>query len=122
MESAILGIVLDSSVLIAAERRKLTAAQTIEDVVNKVGAVPDILSALTVADAFRFVCLGATSGLIEKLPHPSRRHGDQQIRARDIRGMFPIADVVGMILANLAYFQCLTDGLPDEHFARPVLI
>ena len=32
------------------ERRKLTPAQVIEDVVNKVGAVPVILSALTIAE------------------------------------------------------------------------
>jgi len=50
MESALLGLVLDSSVLIAAERRKLTPAQVIEDVVKKVGTVPIILSALTVAE------------------------------------------------------------------------
>ena len=50
MESTILGLVLDSSVLIAAERRKLTPAQVIEDVVNKVGTVPIILSALTLAE------------------------------------------------------------------------
>jgi tRNA(fMet)-specific endonuclease VapC len=50
MESAILGLVLDSSVLIAGERRKLTAAQVIEDVVKEVGAVPIILSVLTVAE------------------------------------------------------------------------
>ena len=50
MEPAILGLVLDSSVLIAAERRKLTPAQIIEDVVKTVGAVPIILSSLTVAE------------------------------------------------------------------------
>jgi predicted nucleic acid-binding protein len=50
MESAILGVVLDSSVLIAGERRTLTAAQVIEDVVKKVGAVAIILSVLTVAE------------------------------------------------------------------------
>src|SRR5438034_10732660 len=50
MEPAILGLVLDSSVLIAAERRKLTRAQIIEDVVKKVGAVPIILSSRTVAE------------------------------------------------------------------------
>jgi predicted nucleic acid-binding protein len=50
MASTILGLVLDSSVLIAAERRKLTPAQVIEDVVKRVGAVPVILSALTVAE------------------------------------------------------------------------
>ena len=50
MESATLGLVLDSSVLIAAERRKLTPAEVIEDVVEKIGTVPIILSSLTVAE------------------------------------------------------------------------
>jgi tRNA(fMet)-specific endonuclease VapC len=50
MESAILGLVLDSSVWIAAERRKLTPAQAIENVVKTVGAAPIILSSLTVAE------------------------------------------------------------------------
>jgi tRNA(fMet)-specific endonuclease VapC len=50
MEPAILGVVLDSTVLIAAERRKLIPAQVIEDVVKKTGAVPIILSALTLAE------------------------------------------------------------------------
>ena len=50
MEPAILGLVLDSSVLITAERRKQTPAQIIEDVVKTVGAVPIILSSLTVAE------------------------------------------------------------------------
>ncbi len=34
MEAAILGLVLDSTVLIAAERRDLTAAQAIENVLR----------------------------------------------------------------------------------------
>ena len=50
MESATLGLVVDSSGLIAAERRKLTPAEVIEDVVKKIGAVPIILSSLTVAE------------------------------------------------------------------------
>ena len=50
MESAILGLVLDSSVLIAAERRKLTAAKTIEDIRQAIGEVPVVLSAVTVAE------------------------------------------------------------------------
>ena len=40
VEPALLGLVLDSSVLIAAERRNRPAAQVIEDVVEKIGAVP----------------------------------------------------------------------------------
>lgn len=51
MESPILGLVLDSSVLIAAERRGLTAAQAIEDVQKMIGEAPVILlSAMTVAE------------------------------------------------------------------------
>ena len=45
-----MGALIDSSVLIAAERRKLTPAQVIEEVVKKVGTVPIILSAMTVAE------------------------------------------------------------------------
>ncbi|MBV8898179.1 MAG: PIN domain-containing protein [Acidobacteriaceae bacterium] len=50
MESALLGIVLDSSILIAAERRKLTPAQGIETVKNAVGEVPIVLCSVTVAE------------------------------------------------------------------------
>jgi tRNA(fMet)-specific endonuclease VapC len=50
MDPTILGVVLDSSVLIAAERRKLTASQAIEDLQNAVGEVPIVLSAVTVAE------------------------------------------------------------------------
>jgi predicted nucleic acid-binding protein len=50
MEPGILGLMLDCSVLIAAERRKLTAAQTIESVQNLVGESRVVLSAVTVAE------------------------------------------------------------------------
>ena len=50
MESAILGLVLDSRVLIAAERRNLTAAQAIENVQRTTGEVPVALSSITVAE------------------------------------------------------------------------
>ena len=50
MESSLLGLVLDSSVLIAAERRKLTAAQAIEAVQKAIAEVPVVLSAVTVAE------------------------------------------------------------------------
>ena len=43
MESAILEVVLDSSVLIAAERGKHTLAQVIENVATASGTVPIIL-------------------------------------------------------------------------------
>lgn len=50
MEPALLGIILDSSVLIAAERRNSTAAQAIEDVQKASGEVPVVLSAITIAE------------------------------------------------------------------------
>lgn len=50
MESALLGIVLDSSILIAAERRKMTPDQAIETVQKTVGEVPIVLCSVTVAE------------------------------------------------------------------------
>jgi predicted nucleic acid-binding protein len=50
MESILLGLVLDSSVLIAAERRKLTAEQGAEMVRKAAGEIPIVLCALTIAE------------------------------------------------------------------------
>lgn len=50
MESTLLGLVLDSSVLIAAERRKLQPDQAIESVQKIVGEILIVLCPLTVAE------------------------------------------------------------------------
>lgn len=50
MESALLGLVLDSSILIAAERRNMTADQIIEMVQQRVGEVSIVLCSVTVAE------------------------------------------------------------------------
>ena len=50
MESALLGLVLDSSILITAERRKLRPDQAIETVQKAVGEIPIILCPVTVAE------------------------------------------------------------------------
>ena len=50
MESALLGLVVDTSFWIAAERRKLTAAQAVAGLVQTAGEAQIILSALTVAE------------------------------------------------------------------------
>jgi len=50
MESSVLGLVLDASVLIAAERRKLRADEAIESVQKSVGEAPIVLCALTIAE------------------------------------------------------------------------
>jgi len=50
MESALLGLVLDSSILITAERRKLKPGEAIESVQKAVGRIPVILCPISVAE------------------------------------------------------------------------
>jgi predicted nucleic acid-binding protein len=50
MESALLGVVLDSSILIAAERRTLTVEEIIAITRKSVGEIPIVLSSITVAE------------------------------------------------------------------------
>ena len=50
MEPTLLGLVLDSSVLIAAERAKLTTPEAIKNIRSAVGEVPIAICALTVAE------------------------------------------------------------------------
>lgn len=50
MDASILGVILDSSLLIAAERRRLTAHQSIESIRQSLGSLPVALSAVTVAE------------------------------------------------------------------------
>src|SRR5438552_18650403 len=52
MESAIRGLVLDSSVLVAAERAKLTTPEVLRDIraTAEVGDAPIVISVMTVAE------------------------------------------------------------------------
>jgi predicted nucleic acid-binding protein len=50
MESAVLGLVLDSSVLAAAERKQLTTIDAIENIRDAAGDVPIVISSLTEAE------------------------------------------------------------------------
>jgi predicted nucleic acid-binding protein len=50
MDAALLGVVLDSSVLIAAERRKLTPTQAVERVKEIAGELPIMLYAISVVE------------------------------------------------------------------------
>ena len=50
MGTTLLGLVLDSSILITAERRGLTPRQAIETVQIRIGELPLVLSAVTVAE------------------------------------------------------------------------
>jgi len=50
MESALLGVVLDSSVLVAAERKNATTPEVIRSIRETIGDVPIVICALTVAE------------------------------------------------------------------------
>jgi predicted nucleic acid-binding protein len=50
MESAVLGVILDSSVVIEAERQQLDAAQFLKRIVQKIGEREAALSSITVAE------------------------------------------------------------------------
>ena len=50
MEPTLLGLVLDSSVLITAERAKLTTTEAVKNVRTSVGNVPIVICALSVAE------------------------------------------------------------------------
>jgi tRNA(fMet)-specific endonuclease VapC len=50
MESAILGVILDSSVVIEAERQQLSVAQFLKQIVQKIGEREAALSSITVAE------------------------------------------------------------------------
>jgi predicted nucleic acid-binding protein len=50
MGSTVLGVVLDSSVLIAAERTKLTTPEVIKTIRSSIGDLVIVISALTVAE------------------------------------------------------------------------
>lgn len=50
MESAVLGLVLDSSVFIASERKKVTTPDTIRNIRQAAGDVTIVISSLTLAE------------------------------------------------------------------------
>jgi predicted nucleic acid-binding protein len=50
MEPALLGLVLDSSILIAAERNKLTTPETIKNIRQAAGDAAIVICSLTVAE------------------------------------------------------------------------
>lgn len=50
MEPAILGLVLDSNIVVAAERAKLTTSGVIRNIRTLIGDVPIIISALSIAE------------------------------------------------------------------------
>ncbi len=94
MESTVLGLVLDSGILIAAERRKRPPAEVIENVIAAVGTVPIILSALTVAEIGHGIYRANTSEIRER-----RRAFLDELRATI--PVYPITAVTAEIVGRI---------------------
>jgi len=94
MEPAVLGLVLDSSVLIAAERRRLTAAETIESIQRAVGEVPIVLSVLTVAEIGHGIYRANNAELRQR-----RQRFLDELKATVPR--HPVTDVTAEIIARI---------------------
>jgi tRNA(fMet)-specific endonuclease VapC len=94
MEPAVLGLVLDSSVLIAAERRRLTAAETIESIQRAVGEVPIVLSVLTVAEIGHGIYRANNAELRQR-----RQRFFDELKATVPR--HPVTDVTAEIIARI---------------------
>jgi len=94
MEPALLGIILDSSVLIAAERRNLTAAQAIESIRQTSGELPIVLSVISVAEIGHGIYRANTPELRER-----RRAFLDELKATV--PIHPVTDVTAEILARI---------------------
>jgi predicted nucleic acid-binding protein len=94
MDATLLGIVLDSGVLIAAERRKFTPAQVVESVQGNVGEVPIVLCALTIAEIGHGVYRAGTEGLRNR-----RRAFLDELKATV--PVFPVTDATAEIIARI---------------------
>ena len=69
MESNLLGVVLDSSVLIAAERAKLKTPEAIRSIRSLIGDLPIAISALTVAELGHGIYRAQTPELAQQRRH-----------------------------------------------------
>ena len=94
MEPGILGIVLDSSVLIAAERRKLTAIQAIESIQTLLGELPIVLSAITIAEIGHGIYRANTSDIRQR-----RRAFLDDLKAT--LPIFPVTESTAEIIARI---------------------
>jgi tRNA(fMet)-specific endonuclease VapC len=94
MESAVLGVVLDSSIVITAERRSLTVPQLVEAIETAHGDVEVSLSPITVAEVVHGIYRART-------PEASRRRREYVEELVDLLPLHPItlrtAYLVGQI-------------------------
>ena len=94
MESALLGLVLDSSVPIAAERQKLRPDQAIETVQKTVGEIPIVLCPLTVAEIGHGIYRANTPEL-----HQRRRAFLDELKATV--PIHPVTEATAEIIARI---------------------
>ncbi len=94
MESALLGLVLDSSVLIAAERRRLTPVQAIETVQETAGEIPIVLCPVTIAEVGHGIYRANTTEIRER-----RRAFLDELKA--VLPIHPITEVTAEIVARI---------------------
>lgn len=94
MATALVGLVLDSSVLIAAERRKLTLVEAVKSIKAVVGEIPLMLSPLTVAEIGHGIYRANTSELRQR-----RRSFLDVLKAA--LPVHPITEVTAEIVAQI---------------------
>ena len=94
MESAILGLVLDSSVLVAAERANLTTPDVIKHIRASVGDVPIIICALTVAELAHGIHRANS-------PERSQRRRQFLEELRAAVPVYPVTEATAEIIARI---------------------
>jgi tRNA(fMet)-specific endonuclease VapC len=94
MESAFLGLVVDSSVLVAAERAKLKTPEAIRTIRALAGEVPIVISALTVAELAHGIYRAQTAERRQE-----RRQFLDELKAH--LPIYPITDATAEIIARI---------------------
>lgn len=98
MEPTLLGLVLDSSVLIAAERARLTTPEAIKNIRSSVGEVPIAICALTVAELAHGIYRAAS-------PERSRQRRQFLDELKAQVPIQPITDATAEIIARIGAGQ-----------------
>jgi tRNA(fMet)-specific endonuclease VapC len=94
MESALLGLVVDSSVLVAAERAKLKTPEAIRNIRALAGDVPIVISALTVAELAHGIYRAQTATRRQE-----RRQFLDELKAH--LPIYPITEATAEIIARI---------------------
>jgi tRNA(fMet)-specific endonuclease VapC len=95
MELTVLGVVLDSSVLIAAERAKLTTPEVMKTIRSSIGDLPIVISALTVAELGHGIYRAQDPGRSQQ-----RRRFLDEIKSQI--PIHPVTDVTAEIITRIS--------------------